>query len=225
MKRPAAIASSSLDTPPLWGDLVALRHQVRPRRRVPQSVVDRLTDVRNLVRPRRFRRPLDGLHPDAPHLRLHLAVAVGPHAAARSVAQRLRAVHRARHPGRMQHALAAHLAAEDRLLDRGLDEGEGLHAGMADRRFWIRSFAIRTAVDASAAYASAPTASAYSCVTGAPPTITITSSRMPAFSSALMFALNIGMVVVRNAEKPTTSGWCSCTCCTNVSGATLTPRS
>ena len=27
-----------------------------------------------------------------------------------------------------------------------------------------------------------------------------------------MFALNIGMVVVRKAEKPTMSGWCSRTC-------------
>ena len=36
---------------------------------------------------------------------------------------------------------------------------------------------------------------------------------MPAFSSALMFALNIGIVVVRNAEKPTMSGLCSLICC------------
>ena len=40
-----------------------------------------------------------------------------------------------------------------------------------------------------------------------------------------MFALNIGIVVVRKAEKPTMSGWCSSTFATNVSGATLTPRS
>ena len=83
----------------------------------------------------------------------------------------------------------------------------------------------RTAAEASDAYPSAPTLSAYSCVTGAPPTITITWSRIPAFSSALMFALNIGIVVVRNAEKPTISGLCSFTCSTKVSGATLTPRS
>jgi hypothetical protein len=62
-------------------------------------------------------------------------------------------------------------------------------------------------------------------VTGAPPTITITLSRSPDFSSALMFALNIGMVVVRKAENPTMSGSCSCTCSTNFSGATFTPRS
>ena len=36
--------------------------------------------------------------------------------------------------------------------------------------------------------------------------MTMTLSRRPAFSSAFMFALNIGIVVVRNAEKPTMSG-------------------
>ena len=136
---------------PFGRDAVALRQVVGPRRGAPEAVVDRLADVVDLVRPRRLRRALDRLHPDAAHLGLHLAVAVGAHAAARPVAQRLRAVHRARHAGRVQHALAAHLAAEDRLLDRGLDEGERLHAGTAERFFSIRSFASRTAVDASAA--------------------------------------------------------------------------
>ena len=55
--------------------------------------------------------------------------------------------------------------------------------------------------------------------------MTITSSRMPAFSSALMFALNIGIVVVRKAENPTMSGLCSTIASMNFSGATLTPRS
>jgi len=59
----------------------------------------------------------------------------------------------------------------------------------------------------------------------APPTITITCSRRPAFCNALMLALNIGMVVVRNAEKPTMSGLCSMIFSTNFSGATCTPRS
>jgi len=40
-----------------------------------------------------------------------------------------------------------------------------------------------------------------------------------------MLALNIGMVVVKNAEKPTTSGLCSSTAATNFSGGVLTPRS
>ena len=51
----------------------------------------------------------------------------------------------------MQHALATHLTAEDRLLDGCLDESERSHqAGTAARFFWIRSLAIRTAVDDSA---------------------------------------------------------------------------
>ena len=82
-----------------------------------------------------------------------------------------------------------------------------------------------TAADASDAYPSAPTTSAYSWVTGAPPTMTMTWSRSPALFSALMFALNIGIVVVRNAEKPTMSGLCSWIAATNFSGATCTPRS
>ncbi len=53
----------------------------------------------------------------------------------------------------------------------------------------------------------------------------ITWSRSPDFSSALMLALNIGIVVVRNAENPTMSGWCSSMAATNFSGATWTPRS
>ena len=40
-----------------------------------------------------------------------------------------------------------------------------------------------------------------------------------------MLALNIGIVVVRNAEKPTMSGWCSSIASTNFSGGTCTPRS
>ena len=39
-----------------------------------------------------------------------------------------------------------------------------------------------------------------------------------------MFALNIGIVVVRNAENPTMSGLCSRTASTNFSGATCTPE-
>jgi hypothetical protein len=40
-----------------------------------------------------------------------------------------------------------------------------------------------------------------------------------------MFALNIGIVVVKNAENPTMSGECSSIAATNFSGATCTPRS
>src|SRR5260370_288672 len=55
--------------------------------------------------------------------------------------------------------------------------------------------------------------------------MTMTWSRIPCFSRALMFALNIGMVVVKTAEKPTMSGWCSLIASMNFSGATCTPRS
>ena len=65
---------------------------------------------------------LPGLHPDAGHLGIDLAMAVRPHAAAGSVAHALRAVHRAGHAGRGQDALAAHAAIEQRALDRLFDE-------------------------------------------------------------------------------------------------------
>ena len=78
--------------------------------------------------------PLIRLHPDAAHLRLDLAMAVGAHAAAGPVAQGLRAIHRAGHAGRAQHALAAHLAVEQRALDRLLDgRDRPLQALVADR--------------------------------------------------------------------------------------------
>ena len=47
--------------------------------------------------------------------------------------------------------------------------------------------------------------------------MTMTRSRRPAFSSALMLALNIGIVVVRKAENPTMSGLCSSICSMNFS--------
>src|SRR5579859_98022 len=42
---------------------------------------------------------------------------------------------------------------------------------------------------------------------------------------AWMVTLNIGMVVVRKADMPSTSGWCSWMAATNLAGGTLTPRS
>ena len=105
-----------------------------------------------LIAARAMQGALDRLEPDAAHLRLHLAVPVRAHAAAGAVAQRLRALHRTGQPGRVEHALAAHVAAEDRLLHRRLDQGDRLHhAGTALRFRWIRSFASRTAADASEA--------------------------------------------------------------------------
>ena len=66
-----------------------------------------------------------GDDPHAAHFRLDLAVAVGAHAAARPVAQILRALHRAGHAGGVQDALTAVVAAEEPLLGEvfgGLDQ-------------------------------------------------------------------------------------------------------
>src|SRR5207253_8833467 len=131
-------------------------------------------------------------------------------------------------PGRVDPLAdqAERLVGADDDLARGGADGcvHGYTATLA-RLVAISSLARRTAVDASAAYPSAPTASAYSWVTGAPPTMTLPWSRRPCFASTLMLALNMGIVVVRNAEKPTMSGRCSLIASANFSGATCTPRS
>src|SRR5208283_3081554 len=63
-----------------------------------------------------------------------LAIAVGAHAAARAVAQGLGAVHRTRHAGGGEHALAAHAAVVQRALDGLLDGRHGpLDALIAER--------------------------------------------------------------------------------------------
>src|SRR5205823_3084541 len=108
-----AISASSRDIPALRRLLVAARVQVDPRRGSLEAVVDGRADVVDLVRPREAARALDGLDPDAAHLGLHLAVPVGADAAAGAVAERLGAFHRAGEAGRVQDALAAHVAAED----------------------------------------------------------------------------------------------------------------
>src|SRR5581483_681237 len=129
--------------------LVAAGVEVDPRGGSLEAIVDGRPDVVDLVRPRKPARAFHRLYPDAAHLRFHLAVPVGADPAAGAVAERLRAFHRAREPGRVQDALAAHVAAEDRLLHCRFDGGD--HAGTALRRRAIRSFARRTAEDASAA--------------------------------------------------------------------------
>src|SRR4051794_24421551 len=150
---PLAVASG---LPARGRPAVALAQEVGPRGRVLEPVVDRRAHVVVFLAPV-LRKPghalgaLESLEPDTAHLGLDLAVPVRPNTSARPVAEGLRAVHGARHAGRVQHALPAHLAAPDRSLDRLLDERERLHAGTSARRFSIRSFARRTAVEASAA--------------------------------------------------------------------------
>ena len=158
--RACAQAPTSSIGRPAGGDLlVAAADQVQPRRGSPQRVVDRRPEIVDVAAPQR--QPLgalDRLEPDAPHLGLDLAVAVRAHAAAGTVAERLRARHRAGHAGRVQHALAAHLATPDRLLDRVLCDAwsrpdrrrQPDHAGTFSRRSSISSLAFLTADDASA---------------------------------------------------------------------------
>src|SRR3954469_23783916 len=153
-KSPAVSFASRCDIsrgPSGRGPLVAPGQRVAPRRRALEAVVDRrpeLVDVRppdgELVR------AVVGLHPDAAHLGLDLAVAVRAPPAAGPVAQRLRARHGARHAGLVQDALAAHPAVPDRPLDRVLDGLEQGHAGTRARRSSMSALAFFTADEASA---------------------------------------------------------------------------
>src|SRR5919112_4663733 len=131
--------------------LVAPGERVAPRRRPVQAVVDGRAQAMDVRAPHgQALGALVGLEPHAAHLGLDLAGAVGPHAAARTVAQRLRARHRARHAGVVQHALPAHPAVPDGPLDRVLDGLEQAHAATRARRSSMSALAFFTADDASA---------------------------------------------------------------------------
>lgn len=67
---------------------------------------------------------LPAFNPDATHLWLDLAIAIGTHPSTRTVADTLRAVHRAGHAGTAQNALSAHLTIEERTLDDFFDSGD-----------------------------------------------------------------------------------------------------
>ena len=122
---------------------VPLAHHPQPRGAALQALVDReLHLAHRLDAARNALTASIGLDPHAAHLRLDLAIAVGAHAAARAVAQGLRAVHRARHAGRAEHALAAHAAVEQRALDGLLDgRHRPLDALIAERRGTARACA------------------------------------------------------------------------------------
>src|SRR6185312_5060249 len=149
---PASSFRSRVDIrrPPGGRPLVAAGDQVDPRRGALQAVVDRRPQVVDVVAPhRQLLRALVRVEPYAAHLGLDLAVSVRANAAARSVAQGLGARHRAGQPGRVQHALAAHLTAPHRALDRVLgcsdNRGPADHAGTFSRRSSISSLAFLTA--------------------------------------------------------------------------------
>src|SRR3954453_8570339 len=132
-KRPALSFRSRLGIParrPAGRDvLVAAGDEVAPRGCAVQAVVARRAQAVDVRAPDRdVLGALVGLQPHAAHLGLDLAVAVGAHAAARPVAQRLGARHRAGHAGLVQHALPAYAAVPDRSLDRVLDALEQAHS-------------------------------------------------------------------------------------------------
>jgi len=62
--------------------------------------------------------------PHAFHFRRYFAVAIGADTSTRSVAQLFGTIHGARHAGRTQHALTAHLTAEHETFDLSFDGGE-----------------------------------------------------------------------------------------------------
>src|ERR1700682_3249242 len=77
-------------------------------------------------------RALPGFDPDATLVRIRLAVAVGSHATAGTVAEILGAAHRAAQAGRVQDALSTHAAIPDRFLQwllhgdhQALDDAHG----------------------------------------------------------------------------------------------------
>src|SRR2546421_2712584 len=116
--------------PTLRGTPVTTADQVDPGRRALQLPVDRLLQVLDVATPeRQLARTFPGLDPDAALVRVHLAIAIGTHAAAWPIAQVLRATHRTAHPGRVQDALAAHAAIPNRLFERLLD---GKHQALGE---------------------------------------------------------------------------------------------
>src|SRR5436190_6390397 len=107
--------------------LIAMRQEVLPRRRAAEPPVDRPVDVLHVLAPDgHLARPLPRLDPDARSVGIDLAVPVLEHAAARTVPEVLRTPHRTGHPRRVQDALPAHAAVEDRLLAGALDQQQRL---------------------------------------------------------------------------------------------------
>src|ERR1017187_1818740 len=82
-----------------------------------------------------------------------------------------------------------------------------------------------TAPPALSLYPSAPMASAYCCVTGAPPTMIFTFSRSPATWKASTVVFIDGIVTVSSAESATRFAWRAAAASMKRSGATSAPRS
>src|SRR6267143_1210341 len=117
--KPASRLTLGIRLPTLWRHLVSTADEVDPRRGALQLPVHRLLQMVDvLLEDGQAQRTFPGLDPDAPLVRVHLAVAVRTNTAARTVPQILGATHRAAQAGRVQNALAAHAAVPDRFLQR-----------------------------------------------------------------------------------------------------------
>src|SRR2546421_4434318 len=119
---PASRLGAGMRLPTLRGDAVSTTDEVDPRGGPLQLPIDGLLQVLDVVlEDGQAARALPGFDPDAALVGIDLAVAVGAHTTARTVAQILGAAHRAAEAGRVQDALTAHAAVPDRFLERLLD--------------------------------------------------------------------------------------------------------
>src|SRR5256884_5655761 len=199
--RPARRLGLVMGLPALRRHPVATPQEIDPGWGSLQLPIHRLLHVLHVIpEDRQSPRSLPRFHPNAGLIREDLAIAVRPHAATGPVAEILGTAHRTAQAGRMQDALAAHLAAPDCLLERlfhGEDEPFGnrhepqpfFRVLSISSTAWVSAWfsaasaapticlAIRAAIEASGAQWSAPESLADSSATGAPPTITATLPR------------------------------------------------
>ncbi len=92
----------------------------------------------NVILPKgNVRRAINSQHPHTRLARIHFAIAVRAHAAARTVAQIFRTAHWAGHACRVEDALSAHAAVEKRLLGSFFDgKKDSFKRARGDRIFF-----------------------------------------------------------------------------------------
>jgi hypothetical protein len=109
-----------LPTP--WRNLVAAVDEVDPGGGALQLPIDRFLEVVDVILEQGHPlRALPGFDPNASLIRVHLTIAIRADTTAWSVAKIFRATHWAAEAGRVQNALATHLAIPDGFFERLLD--------------------------------------------------------------------------------------------------------
>src|ERR1700716_1941441 len=117
--KPASRLGLGMCLPTFRRDLVSTAGEVDPGRGALQLPIHRLLQVQDVIlEDGQPPRALPGLDPDATLVRVHLAVAVGAHPTAGTVAEILGAAHRAAQAGRVQDALSTHAAIPDTFFQR-----------------------------------------------------------------------------------------------------------